>query len=707
MAGGAELGMNFLRTNFLLGALLLGASLHCAAAAPSGQDHVEANLIAENDALATGDVDNWIALRLVPDRGWHTYWINPGDSGIPTKLTWMLPDGVTAGEIRWPYPQRHSLGDLTNYGYGEETLHLVPVRVAASWPRNQPVELKAVARWLACADICIPGSAELSLSLPVSAQPKPEAGWREAFTRTRAALPVDADWSAQFAIDATDVSVQLASPELKDATVEMYPVANDLVNHGTPQRIARDAPDRLRLSQHLSAYFVRAPATLDAVFVLKRADGAHAYHVIAKPGAVAAAADLPTTTAATMKATPEPAPADTTPPALPLVLMFAVLGGLILNLMPCVFPVLSLKAIALMQSREDAQAHHRHALAYTAGVLASCVGTAAVLMGLRAGGAAIGWGFQLQTPAFVGLLAYLLFALGLSMSGVVEFGTSLMGVGESLTRGRGLGSSFFTGVLAVVVASPCTAPFMGTALGYALTQPAAVGLLVFAALGLGLALPFLVIGFVPRLAAWLPRPGAWMQTFREAMAFPLYLTVAWLLWVLARQTDPTGAALASTGLVLIAFSLWLWRREGWTARVLRLLALAGAVALLFDPALSARSAGTSARSDGWEPWSEARVAELRAQHQSIFVDFTADWCLTCKLNERTALSSERVRAAFRDQHVTLLQGDWTRADPAITAALAAFGRSGVPLYILYIRGGEPQVLPQVLTPNLLVDALGR
>jgi thiol:disulfide interchange protein len=686
-------------------ATVLGLFACATAHAADVTDHVEAALIAETTALKAGDADNWIALRLLPDKGWHTYWINPGDSGIPTKITWTLPDGVSAGDIVWPYPERHSLGELTNYGYGGETLHLVPVRVSAKWPAGKMVEMKAEAHWLVCADICIPGTVHLSLSLPVSTDPQPDAGWREAFEHAHAAVPVPrSDWAAHFTVAGSDLSLDVAGSDLDGAdAIEMFPVANDLVNHASTQRVVFDSPGHLRLSQHVSNYFVQPPATVDAVFVVKRKSGAHAYRVTATPGPVAVVPQTKASAKATAPATPSEQPA--APPGLALVLLLALAGGLILNLMPCVFPVLSLKALAIMQSRDEGHSHLRHALAYTAGVIASCVIVAGLLIGLRAGGEAIGWGFQLQSPVFVAVLAYLLFALGLSMSGAVQFGASLMGVGESLTRGGGLPASFATGVLAVVVASPCTAPFMGTALGYAMTQPAAVGLLVFAALGLGLALPFLLLGVVPQLARLLPRPGAWMETFRQAMAFPLYLTVAWLLWVLARQTDATGAAAAMVGLVLVAFALWLWNRAGVIALVLRLAALAGALALLASSAFDVRATGGPPAHGEWEPWSTARVAELRAQHRTIFIDFTADWCLTCKLNERAALASDRVHEAIRNQKVALLQGDWTRSDPAITRELEAFGRNGVPLYLVYVDGGEPRVLPQILTADLVVDAL--
>jgi thiol:disulfide interchange protein len=679
-------------------------------AEPTRSAEVEVELIAEARSLQPGE--NWVALRVLPNPGWHVYWRNPGDSGIPTKLEWTLPSGVSAGEIHWPYPHPERLGDLTNYGYSGEVLHLVPVTLAAG-ASGGPLTLQAKASWLACKDVCIPGKAELSLSLPVTPRAEIDPDWAPSFAKARSELPESAlDWPAQFAVADNSVSLSLQSSELEGAEqIAFFPFANDLVNHAATQRLAADG-DKLRLSQALSPYYVEAPPSVDGVVVIERGGKTQAWEISAKPGTVETvpggeAVDrtghggITAGIAPELLAASEPAAA---PPAFALVLLLALLGGLILNLMPCVFPVLSLKALALVRHADNAEGaaeRRRQTYAYTLGVVLSCVAIAAAMLGLRSAGEAVGWGFQLQSPAFVALMAYVIFALGLSLSGVVEFGVGAMNLGGSLAQRPGLSGSFFTGVLAVVVASPCTAPFMGSALGYAMTQPAAVSLLVFATLGLGLALPFLLLGWFPALARWLPRPGAWMEQFKQFMAFPLYLTVVWLLWVLSRQTDAQAAAQVMLGLVAIAFALWLWHRTGWFSRVLKLAALAAAVSLLF--ALSARQqAGTGAADNSW---STERVTALRADGRTIFVDFTADWCLSCKVNERTTLHSARVQNAFSERNVVSLVGDWTRSDPLITAELARFGRNGVPLYLVYVNGGEPKVLPQLLTPDIVIDAL--
>jgi DsbC/DsbD-like thiol-disulfide interchange protein/cytochrome c biogenesis protein CcdA len=686
-----------MKKNSSLAALLVVCLSGAASAEPVRNAEVEAELIAEASALAPGE--NWVGLRLRPEPGWHVYWRNPGDSGIPSRLDWQLPNGISAGEIQWPYPHPESLGELTNYGYSDETLHLVPLTVADGLPPG-PIELRATASWLACKDICVPGKAELSLQMPLAAQRgAADPDWAHLFARARAELPQPAAWPAQFAVDGDDVSLQIGSAELDGAQhVAFFAYANDLVNHAAPQRIIA-VPGTLRMSQQISPYFVDAPAQVDGVLVVTRDGATHAFEISAAAGDVAVVPGPGLVAAPAHRSVDEGAP----PPALALVLLFALVGGLILNLMPCVFPVLSLKAIALMKHGGDGAERRRQTHAYTAGVIASCVLVAAAMLGLRSAGEAVGWGFQLQSPAFVALMAYVLFALGLSLSGAVHFGAGLMNLGSGLAQKPGLSGAFFTGVLAVVVASPCTAPFMGTALGYAMTQPAWVALLVFATLGLGLALPFLLLGWFPRLAALLPKPGAWMERFKQFMAFPLYLSVVWLLWVLARQTDPQALARVLLGLVAVAFVLWLWPSRGVLAASAKLTALAAAVGLALMPPVPTPAATLTEA--GTEPWSSERVAELRADGRTIFVDFTADWCLSCKVNERVALKSDKVQRAFAEQQVAFLVGDWTRADPLITAELARFGRNGVPLYLVYVDGREPKVLPQLLTPEIVLTAL--
>ncbi len=661
-----------------------------ARSAPVQTDHVEAELVSENTTLTAGD--NWVGLRIRPEAGWHVYWRNPGDSGLPTKLAWQnLPAGAQAGELQWPYPREHRLGGLVNYGYGENTL----LPLLLTLPTGAGGPLMAKASWLVCADICIPGKADLVLDRPMyvgaaSADPARAA----LFAKTRAELPRTADFPTRFQIDKSELRLATGPIPGDSQTLAFFPYAPNLIAYaGAPsqQFDGRAA----RLSRPLSSYFVEAPQRVEGVLLVGEGPVARAFEITATPGSVPALA--------ASRATGSGAAA----PSLLLALLLAFGGGLILNLMPCVFPVLSLKALSVMKGREQAPGEHRRqALAYTAGVVASFLLAAGLLIALRSGGAALGWGFQLQSPLFVGLLVYVMVALGLSLSGLVQFGASWMGAGQNLAARPGLSGSFFTGVLAVVVASPCTAPFMGTALGFALTQPATASLAVFLALALGLAAPFLLLGFVPRLAAWLPRPGAWMETLKQALAFPLYLTAVWLLWVLGGLTDRNGMALVLMGVVALAFGLWLvGSARHALARLIAMAAMIGAVALLFHPLVRTASTVTTATRSGWEAYSDARFDQLRAQKRTVFVDFTADWCLTCKVNESVALRSQAVARAFAGNQVVTLVADWTRSDPAITATLARYGRSGVPLYLVSRGGAEAEVLPQVLTPELVARSV--
>lgn len=644
--------------------------------------HTEAELVAEHQHARPGEVA-WVALRLKPDAGWHTYWRNSGDSGEPTRIRWTLPEGIVAGEIHWPYPELQRIGPVVNYGYSGETLHLVPITVPADWVSGRPLTLEAQAKWLVCSDICVPGEATLPLNLPVRDDTPKATAWAKAFAATRTRFPQPAERRGQLRVTEDKVLLTVDLPQLRGAReVQWFPEPNDLVAHAAPQQTDLQE-GRLRLGQQRSDHYVAAPAVVNGVLVASHGTGERAYHLAADVSA----------------APPSPAQAA---PSLALALLFAFIGGLILNLMPCVFPVLSIKAVSLLESRRESAASRRaHAMSYTAGVLATFVALAVVLVLLRRTGVAAGWGFHLQQPMFVTALAYFLFAMGLSLSGVAAFGTGWMGIGQSLAHRGGLRGSLVTGILAVVVASPCTAPFMGVAMGYALTQPTALTLLVFVALGLGLAFPMLLFGFVPAFARILPAPGAWMETFKQLMAFPLYLTAAWLLWVLGGLADRNAMALGLVGLTLLGFALWLWHRRGVMANIAKLAAVIGALALLWHPMM--KSSVPSRDEIG--SWSPERVSELRAAGRTVFVNFTADWCVTCLVNERTTLGSEAVRRAFESKDVVYLKGDWTRTDARITAELTRFGRSGVPLYLLYRNGTEAEVLPQLLTPDIVVNAL--
>ncbi|MFP4207358.1 MAG: protein-disulfide reductase DsbD family protein [Wenzhouxiangella sp.] len=661
---------------------------------PVQRDHIEVELVSEMLSVQPGGTLR-VGLRMLPDEDWHTYWINPGDSGLPIRLEWTAPPGMEISPVAWPYPDRLPIGHLVNYGYEGEHVLPVSVNVPDDLAPGESLTLDLYADWLVCKVECIPGDADLRLVVPVSEQPPaPNADTAALFAWADGRRPEPVDWPARFSTEGGQLSVQVETEDdLASTGWAFFPATENLVDHAGETFITV-GEGLVQVSQPLSTYFTGAPESLP--FVLVHADSGTALAFEAAAGALISNAADPVTQPSL--------------PGLVTVLLMALAGGVLLNLMPCVFPVLSIKALSLAAGAGHNQ--RAHGIAYTAGVVVSFAALAAVLLALRAGGEALGWGFQLQSPWFVGLLAYLFFVMGLGLSGVYAFGTRWMGLGENLSRQSGLRGSFFTGVLACVVASPCTAPFMGTALGAAVLLPWPLAMSVFVLLGLGLALPMLALSFWPGLGQRLPRPGPWMDTFRQAMAFPLYLAAVWLLWVLARQTDANGLALVLAGMVALAFALWLagHRDRGQVLATARHVGVA--LSLLFAVAALGSAARLErdpviASAAWWEAWSPERLAELNDDPQrAVLVNMTADWCVTCLVNERVALNTDAVRTALTDHDVVYLKGDWTRRDPVITDYLARYGRNGVPLYVIYPRnGGQPRVLPQVLTPGLVVEAL--
>ncbi|MGE0151500.1 MAG: protein-disulfide reductase DsbD family protein [Reyranellaceae bacterium] len=696
------------------GALALGALLALAPAAaanPVQTERVTATLESEVAAVAPGE-RFWVALRQQIIPKWHTYWINPGDSGLATEIDWKLPAGAMAEPIVWPVPRRIQVGPLVNYGYENDVRLLVPVTAPKEAKPGERLRLEAQARWLVCEDICIPEEATLVLDVPVAATTTIDSDLREGFAAARKALPTPSPFAAAVAAPAmpqSSTTLHIAMPADMAATVQeayFFSERIDAVVHSAPQRaIAGD--NGLTLALPTGPLPLKAGEALSGILHVvekPQAGGqSHAFAISARPDAALAAAPMAAAGGGRGEGI-----------SILEAMGLALLGGLLLNLMPCVFPILSMKALSLVQAAAGARREARvHGLLYVAGVLLSFLGVAGALLALRAGGESIGWGFQLQSSWFVLLLAYLIFAIGLNLAGLFDFsGGRLAGIGDGLTRRSGGSGAFFTGVLAVVVATPCTAPFMGVALGFALAQPAAVALAIFLALGLGMALPFLLLSAFPPLLRILPRPGPWMERFRQFLAFPMFATAAWLVWVLAQQSGPTGLALALAGMVLIGFALWLLNQIGAARRAtgraayasiagLALLAALGTLAFVDSPVGAATAPGgqSQAGESDWQPWSTAAVEAARAQGKPVFVNFTAAWCITCLVNERTALATESVRNKFAASGVVRLKGDWTRRDKAITDALAGFGRSGVPLYVVYPadRAAKPYVLPQILT----------
>ncbi|MDX2238102.1 MAG: protein-disulfide reductase DsbD family protein [Hyphomonadaceae bacterium] len=689
-----------MRTAILAAAMVAAA---CSAAAePFRTPHMETELHSARAAVAPGETFT-VVLRQTMAPGWHTYWRNPGDSGEPTELTWSAPAGFVVGDMGWPAPERLPLAGIMQYGYSGEALYPITLTAPASARPGESAAFTVDAYWLICADVCIPEEGVLRLSVPIAAQGADDPVWAQRAAAARAALPQPYAGEARITAGAPAIlSVAHAGP-VRDPY--FYPFARDAVRHSDPQP-AQAGAGGFSLALNAGAGGALGTAPLSGVASWEtQIDGAWrrvAVEIAATPGPA-----LPQTSGTALA--PTAAAAVDAPPTAPIGLLaalaFAFLGGLILNVMPCVFPVLSLKALSLAQAAHAGEAR-THSAFFFAGVMATFLALAGVLIALQQAGAAAGWGFQLQQPAIVAGLALLFFAIGLNLAGVFEVGGG-QGFGARLAAQSGPAGAFFTGALAVVAASPCTAPFMAGALGFAATQPWFVSLGVFAALGAGFAAPMTALGFIPALQRALPRPGPWMERFKQVLAFPMFGAAVWLAWVLAAQTGPNGvmALLAlATALAFLLVSLrWpgLWRAAG-AATVL-------VAALLFwrpltTPAAAPAAADATAALVS-EPWSAERVTALQAEGRPVFVNFTAAWCITCQVNERGALSSARVRAAFDAANVAYLKGDWTNPDPAIAAELARHGRTGVPLYLYYPVGGAPRVLPQMLSEAALLRTL--
>ena len=666
----------------------------------ASSENVEITLISERAAVQPGDVFH-VAIRqkIAPD--WHTYWRNPGDSGEPTYLNWTLPEGVKAGEIKWPAPTAIPFGPLVNYGFSNLVVLPLEVQVPASAKPGTTLSLKVDATWLECADVCIPGEGSVAITLPVEAA-KRDSGDASDIQAALASLPKPLPGKAHLT-DLGDGGLQLVVTGVPaDRKAYFFPhelKLGALVDFAAPQEFVRGKDGfglNLVKSKSLPDPFV---GPFDGVLVIGEGRNAKAYSLKAELIAAAPMVD-----------TAGPKAAGGADVGLLQALLFAFLGGLILNLMPCVFPILSMKALGLLEASHGDKAEARtHGLWYGFGVLASFLALAGLLIGLKAAGMAVGWGFQLQSPAIIVGLAILMVLIGFNLLGFYEIGTSLQGAGTGLASKSGHAGSFFTGVLAVVVAAPCTAPFMGVALGFAATQPAIGALSVFAALGLGFAAPFVALTFMPGLMRALPRPGPWMSRLREALSFPMFATAIWLIWVSSAQVGQAGVLAALGGVLAAGMAVWIWRTwSGHKGRAIALMILvAGLVgAGTYVTQAPAKTTDAATASFGGEPWTPARVDALQREGKTVFVNFTADWCVTCKVNEVTVFTDPAVREALNGDKAVYLVADWTSRDDVIAQALASHGRVGVPLYLVYKPGvAEPQILPQLLSPEVVKTAL--
>lgn len=647
----------------------------------------------------------WLGLQITHQPEWHTYWKNPGDSGLPTELAWTLPPGLVAGDIAWPLPKRIPIGTLVNYGYEGTLLLPVPVTVTDAFKPSAlggDLTIRLKASWLVCKKECIPEEGEFTLKLPARSS---TAMHGQAFDAALAAQPkpvlastnVIPDSTARIDGEALALTVQGLPVALRGQVLDIFPETAEVVDNGarwTQSWNGAAWTARLPLSAQRSA----SPSVLPLVLASGGQGWRHELKVLGTWPATAAPA---TVSPALEQALRENAAATSVPTlGFAAALLGALLGGLILNLMPCVFPVLAIKVVGFTRHADDRRGHRISGLAYTAGVVVSFLLLAAVMLALRAAGQQLGWGFQLQSPLVVASLAALFTLIGLNLAGVFEFGSFLPSRVAGFQARHPVLDSFLTGVLAVAVASPCTAPFMGASLGLAVGLPAPQALAIFAALGLGMALPYLAASWVPAVARWLPRPGAWMETFRRLMAFPMFAAVAWLVWVLGQQSGIDGAGALLALLVALSMVVWALTLRGRTRLALASLALASLAGLAWTTGSAITRTpptGAIAAAQGrWQPWSAERVRDLVAGGQPVFVDFTAAWCVTCQYNKKTTLSDAGVLAAFDAEGFTLLRADWTRRDPAITAALAQLGRNGVPVYVVYRPGRAPVVLSEVL-----------
>lgn len=662
----------------------------------------KAELISDVTSIEPGK-SFWAGLYIKMEPGWHIYWKNPGSTGFPPSIEWELPEGITVSEIHWPTPIKKEKDNFITFGYEGEIL--LPIQITASDTLNlsEPITLKGTAEWLVCKDACIPGHQELELSLPVqNTNPEFNPKWHPSFEIALNQLPQEpSNWKINAYLSKEQYGLLLepeSETQLSPNSIQFFSYNND-IKIDVPQKLEKTdtgyfliLPLEETVPEHLQGILINKEdwSELSQNKALSIDITGHKDEVV----------KIKTQTVSLVKA-----------------MIFAFIGGLILNLMPCVFPILGLKVLSFMKhAAEGIWKARMHGIIFTMGVLASFLALASLLLILRAGGELIGWGFQLQSPYFITFLCFLLIVIALNFLGVFEIGTSLIGVGSG-TNHQGYLGTFSSGILATVLATPCTAPFMGTALGFALTQPAYYSLCIFVAVALGMSMPYLVLSFLPALIKYLPRPGSWMETFKQAMAFPLLATVLWLLWVFGKQTDLDSVIKFLFGLLLASTAAWIYgrfatfnasthrRRIAWLLSSLCLLA---AISLGYFAAKTPQPQGTDQSSMlAWEDYSPENLQKLRAEGKAIYIDFTAAWCLTCQAIKKSVFSSPQVIESLKNKNVILLHADWTKHDPNITKALQSYGRSGVPTNVIYPpkANSAPILLPELLTPSIVLNAL--
>ena len=681
--------------NFFLAAMAVYFGTFSAFAAESelvDTGKVNAQLVATHDRAAPGQTFH-IALRTVLDLEWHTYWRNPGDSGEPVQITWAAPDTVSHGDIIWPLPSPIATGPIINYGFEGVPFFPVPFTVSEDALPGDVLQIDADIYYLVCKDVCIPESTQLAIDIEIG-EPLPDARWNPVINNAINVAPVAETVEAGIIKDNGRIRLNISGLESADAADAYYfPFEQGIIDHSAPQKVhIGETGFQIETTPGFD-WENGVPMSADGLIKFVRNGNPAGANIqvnvgsLPEIGLASKAADVPGASIGLLAA-----------------IFSALIGGLILNLFPCVFPVISLKALNIAKKAHGERGEvRRQAWLYTIGVLTTFIVLTAILIGIKAGGAEIGWGFQLQSPVLVAFLALLFFLIALNLLGMFEIGSGLQGMGGGLTNNQGWTGSFFTGVLAVIVATPCTAPLMAGAIGYALTAPTLATFAVFMALGFGFALPFLLIAYIPGLVNRLPRPGTWMVRFKEFLAFPMFGAVIWLVWVLSVQSGDQGLLRILIALLAAAFAIWLLKRRGLVVRI-----LAGVCILLAAAMpMSLRPAGETAQIEGIA-WSPETVQALRAEGRPVFVDFTAAWCVTCKVNERLVLKTDEVQQAFRDTNTAFVIADWTNKNDAIARELESYGRAGVPLYLLFTPGNndvKAEILPQTLRKDMVIEKL--
>jgi thiol:disulfide interchange protein len=710
----------------LASAVLLAASFLLPAAAvaqvftgksASSTERVRAELMAHAPEGVAPGKQVWVGLHLTHQPEWHTYWKNTGDSGLPTQVQWTLPAGVEAGEIAWPVPEKIPVGPLANYGYEGTVLLPVPLTITPAFKPSLlsgDLVVKVKAQWLVCRTECIPEDTELSLKVPARSTTALHAAVFQASFDAQP-KPLTSEGRIQVDGNALQVNVTGLPSAVQGKQLEFFPETGDVIESAGAWTQAWQG-DTWTARVPLSPHRALSPEVMPIVLALGKQGWRTEARVTGDwPAVVPAPGVSPALLAALRGETAGGGGGAFTAPAGPSLtlvaaLLGALLGGLLLNLMPCVFPILAIKVVGFTRHADDRRGHRVAGLAYTVGVITSFAALGALMLVLRAAGEQLGWGFQLQSPAVVAALAALFTLIGLNLAGMFEFGSFLPSSVATMETRHPVVNSFLSGVLAVAVASPCTAPFMGASLGFALGLPASEALLVFVAIGAGMAVPYLAASWVPAVARVLPRPGPWMGTFRRLMAFPMFATVAWLVWVLGQQSGIDGAGALLVLLVAMSMVVWALTLQGRARALIGAIAAVSLVLLAWaaGPSISApppQQQAAGSQDEVWQRWAPERVEQFVASGRPVFVDFTAAWCVTCQYNKKTTLDREDVLRDFAAKKVVLLRADWTRRDADITAALAALGRNGVPVYVLYAKGRPPVVLPEVLSPEQIRSAI--